>query len=222
MAKGMPRDRYTIDSLYFDTRDFQLYFANEMEMAERFKARIRNYPSAPGGPVFLEIKARDGDIILKTRGPVKREQWRALVENPPVQAPSPAAERFLALKMRHGLRPVLAVRYEREPWVSTIDPYTRVTFDMHIRHQRVENLSLDYEDRLWASNDDAISANVDGPRSPVIVELKFERAVPQWLSRLVAKLNLERRSFSKYGTAIVRAYEPRELRTSPLAGKGGR
>ncbi len=214
MAVDMPRNRYTIDSLYLDTRDFQLYQANNLELPERFKARIRSYPAAPGSKVFLEIKGRNGDIILKTRGPVSRDAWRELVERPPTKVSDPAVERFLALKMRHCLEPVVIVRYEREPWVSTLDRYARVTFDTGIRHQPMEQWCLDTDERRWRPNDAAPPARFNGPKSPTILELKFGRAVPSWLSRVVQRFDLPRRAFSKYGTAIQGIFARPMLRTA--------
>ena len=56
---------YRIRSLYLDTWNMSLYKANDREAPRRFKARVRSYPDAPGGPVFAEIKARVGDVIQR-------------------------------------------------------------------------------------------------------------------------------------------------------------
>jgi len=213
MAEGRPGSCYTIDSLYLDTWDLQLYAANNLELPRRFKARIRSYPAAPGSPAFFEIKGRDGDIILKTRGPVPRDQVAQLLDRPPRTLDNKAVERFLSLRIRHNLEPVAVVRYEREPWISTLDSYARVTFDTHIRHQRMDQWCPEPDERAWRYADSAPSARSKGFLSPVILELKFERAVPSWLSRIVAKFNLDRQAFSKYGTAIKALHSPPELRT---------
>lgn len=214
MCAQRPDHRYTIDSLYLDTTDRQLYASNDLELPRRFKARVRTYPDNADAPAYLEIKARDGDIIYKTRGAVPKEDVAALLEKPPHRVHDPNLERFFSLRLRHNLAPVCLVRYQREAWVSQLDPYTRVTFDTHIRHQRMEQWCLQSDPRQWRSNDAAPLTQNGGVRSPTILELKFERAVPGWLSRLVARWDLDRRAFSKYGTAMKAMLAPPEHRTS--------
>ena len=45
--------RYTIDSLYLDTDDLDLYYANDREQVDRVKVRARAYPAQDHQKVFL-------------------------------------------------------------------------------------------------------------------------------------------------------------------------
>ncbi|MEZ4449583.1 MAG: polyphosphate polymerase domain-containing protein [Nannocystaceae bacterium] len=222
-----PRGRYTIESLYFDTRDLRLFWANDHEVADRVKVRVRGYAGAPASaPIFFEVKRRIGDVIRKTRGRVPRACWTQILADPAAPIPAeiggrdrPAVERFLALCRTMHLRPHTLVRYEREPHFSRIDDYVRVTFDTRIRAQAMDRLSLVAPDRGWRSLDDAVTQRE--LESLLVLELKFTNVVPLWLSHVVERLDLTRRSFSKYGTSI-RAFYQQLAHRRPAARWRGR
>lgn len=195
-----PGGRYTINSLYLDTPTLELYRANGRELHDRFKLRVRDYPPDTHGPVFLEVKRRVGDAIVKTRAAVPRKQWTALIEDPRVPMPGPAVERFVALLHTHQAGPACLVRYEREAWVSQVDGYARVTIDRNIRCQIQERLDLEADPGGWRNVDHAALQQTEDAMT--VVELKFTRAVPRWMVNIVQSLDLLRSAFSKYGTAI--------------------
>ena len=118
-----PAGLYTIRSLYLDTDRLQLFWANERELGDRVKVRIRSYPhAAPQTPVFLEVKRRALDVIAKSRGSVPPQLWRLLVEAPerlptlglPKKAQL-ACERFLSLVHTWHLEP-------KSWWSTTAKP----------------------------------------------------------------------------------------------------
>ncbi len=204
-----PDGTYVIRSLYLDTRDLLLYEANDREAHDRFKVRVRSYPSAtsPYGnaPVFLEIKRRTGDVIRKSRAPVSPHVWQAITRGDAaaLQAlPSrsrPAAEKFMEKVLHYHLEPAELVQYTREAFASKIDIYARVTLDTRIAGQPPIGLTLEANDRRWRP--------VDGPRLigatvHSVLELKFQHEPPRWMSAMVKRLDLYRFSFSKYGYSI--------------------
>jgi hypothetical protein len=205
-GSGRPIGRYWIASLYLDTPDLRLYRANQHEVVDRFKVRVRGYPGSGSDAVFLEVKRRVNDVISKTRGALAGEEWRSLLGEPGrglLGVPSSrraALERFVCLVQRHDLRPTMLVRYEREAWVSLIDAYARVTFDRRVQSQPRDELSLDAAPGHWRSSDDALSQRSSA--SQTILELKFTTAAPRWMMHLVQRFDLFRSSFSKYGTSI--------------------
>jgi hypothetical protein len=206
-AERQVAQRYTIDSLYFDTPTFALFGANEVELLDRFKLRVRHYPQYPEGPVFFETKRRVNDVISKARGRVPRDTWVELLAHPGPHLPDvvrprdrAAVERFLALVHTYHAAPVTLVRYEREPWVSVVDDYARVTFDRHVRSQRVQSLSLSADPRGWRAQDHAVLQK--SAASMTILELKFTTAVPVWMVHIVKRFDLSRRAFSKYATSV--------------------
>jgi hypothetical protein len=206
-AANEPGGRYTIDSLYFDTHDFRFFAANQHELVDRIKLRIRTYPASFDAPVFLEVKRRCNDVISKTRAAVLGAHWQELLRDPMASGLAKlrgtnraAAERFLALLCRHGASPVMLIRYEREAWVSQIDHYARVTFDRRVRSQVQTGLSFEAEPGGWRAVDAPALKSLD---ALTVVELKFTTAVPRWLVAIVQSLNLFRQSFSKYGNSIL-------------------
>lgn len=199
---------YTIRSLYFDTDRYALFWANDREAPDRFKVRVRHYPSTgPGGPVFLEVKRRMQDVIHKSRGLLPGIAWAPLLENPGMLqtlelAPKyrPAVERFLTLMHTYQLKPVMMVEYEREAYFSQVDEYARLTFDLHVRCQPVETLSMECDPTRWRYVDHPYRTRTFDPMT--LLELKFSGAPPLWMARMVHKLELERHTFSKYGYSV--------------------
>lgn len=200
-----------------------LFWANEHEQVDRIKVRVRGYAGVAGSPVFFEVKRRINDVISKSRGKVPRALYSELLADPATPIPATivgrdreAVERFLAIHRRMHLRPLTMVRYEREPYFSRIDDYARVTFDTAIRAQAVSDYSFDLPPRGWRALDDAVTQRTLA--SLIVLELKFTAAVPLWLVNIVGRLDLARRSFSKYGTSIRAHYQQIETRTARYAG----
>jgi len=149
-AAVQPSGRYLIDNCYFDNSSFALYRANVISLVDRYKVRVRAYPPHDDGPLFLEVKSRGNDVISKSRAPVSRDIWASLVAEPfapiPPEISGPqraAVEKFLALVQINHLRPVTLVRYEREPHVSRVDAYARVTIDRSVRNKALTRPSFD-------------------------------------------------------------------------------
>ncbi len=222
-AAASPSHTYTIESLYFDTRDLTLFWANDHEQVDRIKMRVRHYADKPGSPVFLEVKRRINDVIAKTRGRLDPHAWSSLLADPSAPIPPDvvgkdraAIERFVALHRSMHLRPLTLVRYQREPWMSTIDDYARVTFDTWIQAQAVDALTFEPGSGRWRALDDAVLQRTHD--SLVVLELKFTRHVPLWLVNIVRRLGLQRGAYSKYGNSIRAFYQPMDLRVSRLCG----
>ncbi len=199
--------RYVCDTLYCDSHRFDLYRATIENAGVRHKVRMRAYPHAPNSPVFLEIKRRVEETIVKTRVGI-RGDWARVVEECLLDGVPPrdhaAAENFFA--QYHSARigmivPQVMVRYEREPFSSLVDDYARVTFDREISYQPHSELS-------FATNSQWIA--IDGPiemwpveRSNVVMELKFHSvSPPHWMRRIVHGLELRRLAFCKYTRAV--------------------
>lgn len=215
--------RYLIDTLYLDTPDLATYWATIEDRGDRYKLRVRGYPSAPGAPVFLEVKRRVGDTILKTRGAVQGD-WAAVLEP---DGPAPAAPGATAAKHRAAIDnfichyryapmlPTALVRYEREPYASLIDEYARVTFDRSISFQAATELSLASPRAHWMYLDHATAQRGLAPAaSAVLLELKFTTMTPAWMREMVRALELQRVSFCKYSRAIDALRYPPTLRVA--------
>jgi SPX domain protein involved in polyphosphate accumulation len=210
---------YAIRSLYLDTDRYQLYWANEREQRDRFKARIRTYPGKPA-PVFFEIKRRVGDVIVKTRAAVAEPLWKqALADPSSVSLPPPAKkglERFYMLAQTYHLRPRVLVEYDREAYVSVVDNYARLTFDRRVVCQAREVLDLQAGPSRWRAVDHP--AKTLTPEPVCVLELKFERMTPRWMVDLIKRLELVRLSFSKYCYSVDALLLLPASRSARLAG----
>lgn len=208
---------YPIRSHYLDTDRFDLFFANEREQRDRFKARIRSYPGTDA-PVFLEIKRRVGDVILKSRAALREGDWQRVLASPAEAARTERAGviQFVDRVHRFHLRPRLMVEYDREAYESTIDDYARVTFDRRIVCQVKETLGNEVDTRRWRHVDHP--AQTRSIENVCVLELKFERRPPRWMRNMVQSLDLVRLSFSKYCYGVASQLLLPVLRTSSLRG----
>jgi len=201
--------RYITDTLYLDTPRLDSYAATIENAGDRYKLRIRSYPSAgAGGPVFFEVKRRVSESIIKTRGSFAGD-WPRLLDGDAATiaqiAPKHrgAIDNFLCHHRYLPYRPTALVRYEREPYFSLVDDYARVTFDRSLAFQPAGELSVLPAHDRWTYVDDAVSQRSTYARhSVVLLELKFTSVVPHWMRRMVHTLDLQRLSFCKYTRAI--------------------
>lgn len=199
-----PTRRYSITSLYLDTPHLGFFRQWELAAPRRFKLRVRRYGERVGdSPVFLETKIRIGDTTVKKRAVLEPRHWLETARDG--GGKSALEQDFCARRDRYRCQPTLLVRYEREAWKGARDAYARVTFDAHLQYQPCALWSLD-GDGPWLPVDDGVSAGEETPR--VLLELKFERDVPRWMTTVMRSLELERRGFSKYGVGVQKAFSP--------------
>ncbi|MCP4499442.1 MAG: polyphosphate polymerase domain-containing protein [Deltaproteobacteria bacterium] len=194
--------RYPIHSLYFDSPTFAFHKAKNDRQSLRYKLRVRSY--GPDSPVAIaEVKRKKNEVVLKTRSVFDKGDCELSIFV--LDEHSEKAHRdFLALMLRHQAEPKLLVRYEREAWVSVVNPYARVTFDYDLTFQSMDTWNLDGEFALNRPIDDPQSVRAIG--SGAILELKFEEGeAPSWMKVIVQQLSLLRVGFSKYGTGVEHA-----------------
>ncbi len=210
--------RYLTDTLYVDTFGLDVYRATIENERVRAKLRIRTYPETPGAPVFVEVKRRVDDVIVKARAALPAAGWVEILETGDVDRVARAeqrdAEQFFA--HYHGCRrgplvPQVMIRYEREPYTSTLDDYARLTFDRKIEARACSELVFEPGARGWMPVDHPLAMRTGGSRSYVVLELKFAGNAPAWMRRLVKRLELPRLAFSKYARGV------EALHLAPLA-----
>ncbi len=182
---------YGIRSLYLDNDQYALYNISATREQERLKLRVRGYTTG-NGPVKLEVKRRIGDVVNKISQPAPGDTWPAHIRT----------GQFGRLVEELRARPKVLVEYERHALFSTVDDYVRVTFDRHIRVQRVRDWSIVPDPRQWQSIDDPVTQLEED--SLYVMELKFIDRPPAWLRDMVLRFNLTRRGFSKYVRGVKR------------------
>ena len=197
-SEGIPR--YTIRSVYLDSRELRFYYEKMEGALNRRKFRIRAYtrPTARDS-VFLEIKYRDNTQVSKDRTKLTLEYAEALLDRqvqlgeldlPFVERKS--AERFVYYCRLLDLQPVVTVTYDRTAYVGRTDDTVRFTIDVNLRLEDQRNT-----ERLFDAR----------PEEPVplpgaILELKFNRLMPEWMRQLVSRFDIAQESISKYSNCV--------------------
>jgi hypothetical protein len=218
-AAGTPPE-YVVTTLQLDSPDLALYHAIDREAVNRFKLRVRSYDIEDGSPaaarpssgkkdgrLVMEVKRKLAGAIVKTRAGVRRDDWGdELVAGRATRVEFGTEEEhrgyldFARLAAQIGARPVLAVRYAREPYLSTVDRYARVTFDRALCYQMWRQWDFPGDGGRWLSMDSASALR--RTRSCVVLELKTLGQVPVWMVDLVQRFNLVRTNFCKYAMAL--------------------
>jgi len=191
---------YIVNNLYFDTPDLRFYHDTKFRKPTRYKPRVRFYGNKAKDLIWPEIKYRHSSIIWKKRYSLPVEDYPNLfIPREPADAPRNRMfiERFEDLLHWTGARSVLHVRYFREPYVTDLETYGRVTFDRDLCYRLVHgSTGLDYQEKDMMYYDDPVTTmNFE---SPVLLEIKVETRVPFWTVELIRKFNLGQRGFSKY------------------------
>lgn len=202
-------NQYLTDTLYLDTPRMDSYWATMEDSGDRYKLRIRTYPSMGPGPVFFEVKRHVSEVILKTRGAYDGDWVRLLDRTDPeiMATVKPknlkAIDNFICHYRLMPYRPSVLVRYSREPYFSLLDDYARVTFDRSLSYQISNELTLEPEHERWTYVDDAVGQRgLASDRSAVLMELKFTSIVPGWMRDMVTSLDIQRLAFCKYTRSV--------------------
>ena len=205
-ARRRKNGQYTVRSIYFDTQDFYCHWSKIEGLKHRYKIRVRGYNQPkPENILFLEIKKKFEQPILKFRSPFRWKNMEALFRGAPLEDmiishqkfPDALdnARRFFFHVYSKNMRPVNCVIYEREAYESRFpDPQNnlRVTLDKNLRTTAYPSM-LD----LYQEEDLAYVL-----KDHFIMEVKFNRSRPAWVKPLINMLNLIREPASKYCMGI--------------------
>ena len=192
--------RYTLTSLYYDSPDLRCYREKEYGIRFRRKLRIRRYETdesmSDETPVFVEIKQRIDRVTQKRRAVLPYRDALQLCNDRQIPNHAPddnsVIEEVFAFLWQYDLRPARIIRYERQAFIGTAyDVGLRVTFDtslyfnphqLHL-HEQPSGLPL-------------LPANL------VVMEIKVNERIPNWLTEMIAAHNLQMVRVSKYSRSI--------------------
>lgn len=130
------KGKYTIRSLYFDDYNNTAFRSNENGTDVRDKWRLRIY-NQDCSRIRLEHKIKYNEKVHKDYAFVTKEFYEAVLTGKQMEIQYPVQDkvvsRFLFDYFTKGLRPVVIVEYEREPFVFE-EGDVRVTFDENIAY----------------------------------------------------------------------------------------
>lgn len=165
------------ESLYFDTKDFQLYMAHHSGRASRIKIRARKYVESQTS--FLEVKTRSNrGRTLKER--ISITEVRTIIP----------ADQGVFLKSKTLFRPS---ELESKLWSDC----SRITL---IHKDRPERITIDFEIRFRQSDQ-----TVQLPHL-AIIEIKQIRASTSLATRVLRQMGIRQISLSKYCLGVVKLY----------------
>lgn len=188
-----PHGQSTICNIYYDTPDYYLIRHSMEHPVYKEKFRIRSYGCAsPDTPVFIELKKKYRSVVYKRRIQLPDHDAESCMKRNHAFPGDSQIHHEISYfrKFYEALEPAVALFYDREAFYSKTDPNFRITFDENIRY-RTEDFSL----QSPASGEQLL------PPGMVLMEVKTAGALPLWMTHLLTAQNLQKTSFSKYGTA---------------------
>jgi len=185
-ANGNGAGGYVVNSLYFDTSDFDVYHRNGSY--GRCKYRVRRYGDE--ATIFLERK-------LKTKGKVGKRRTRIADPEISFLGETTAAAQwsgywFHRRLLARQLLPQCQISYQRSAWVG-------------MNHDGPVRLTLDRDVRSFPTNDLCVAE--EGSWKPIlngqcILELKFRTTLPELFQGLIAQLKIDPQPISKYRLTV--------------------
>lgn len=188
---------YFIRSLYFDDPFDTALWEKASGTGSRDKFRIRIY-NLSDGAIKLERKHKEGQYIKKDSVPLSRQDCDEIVRGNLEclkHIDSPFAMQFYGIFKANHLRPKVLVDYTREPYVFPSED-VRITFDKNVR------TALRCTDLF---NPHVITYPVWDLRNCMILEVKFNESMPQYVQELLTLDSAQRTAASKY--VFCRQYE---------------
>lgn len=217
-------------STYFDSLNFDMVKHHMSKANSRFKIRTREY--GPNGKLhkadftFLEIKAKHGDICDKFRIKVPREDMETFKKGAPLTATvklakinsnialpelvKRVADINQALELFH-LRPSCETQYTRRAYTdgTVNDAGLRVTFDEGVQYKVLDVVPSQISSDLKKGDSEeqqTLLRMIDNyqPKDHMILEVKHQGSVPDWLTKFLNDNKLQKTQFSKYCYSIAK------------------
>jgi SPX domain protein involved in polyphosphate accumulation len=185
---------YSISNIYYDTEHDTLIRNSLAKPKYREKLRIRAYGIPEhDAKVYVELKKKVFGLVNKRRTALKLNEAYDFVRTGAV----PELKDYMNKQVigeiqyflqRYDLQPKVYLAYERIALFCKNNRDLRITFDTNIRSRRYD-LRLedgDYGEELMS-------------RGQWLMEVKAEKTIPVWLSKMLSEHRMFRTSFSKYG-----------------------
>ncbi|MBR4080137.1 MAG: VTC domain-containing protein [Christensenellaceae bacterium] len=189
--------QYYIRSLYLDDI-YNTAVAEKMSGVQfRHKYRIRIYDFKKTF-IRFEKKIKNGPFIAKDSFPMTYDEYLAFVRGDIeflLHKPEPLAKEVYLAVRQTGLKPVVVVDYEREPFVMNYETI-RITFDKNLRSG----------DPTWDIFDKSLPRASMYDKGIVVMEVKYNKALPDYIANLINGISgLQGSAISKY--IICRQYD---------------
>lgn len=186
---GDAYDAYHIRSLYFDDAMSSASFDKYSGVKDRAKYRIRMY-GLNERALYLERKRKIGDLIAKDGQRITRRLAEQLMTGDPTgleKLPDPLFHDMFVQMRLNLLRPVVIVDYHRQAYTHPAE-HVRITFDRDVRSGG-SRLDL---------FDGALPTIPVLEAGSMILEVKYDRFLPDFIPPLLSSIPADRSAISKY------------------------
>lgn len=202
------KKEYMVRSIYLDSPNMLTYYQKLDGHKERLKFRVRGYnEKLENSVVFMEIKRKNIDQVWKDRIKILyRDVENFISTNDYTLLPNYSSSvlhensgirSFLYYYNLHQLTPSVLITYDREAFECIFGSGLRITFDKNIKSKSVKNYSELFTDKnLIASL-----------KEYFVLEIKFQKAIPNWLPGALNKFDVFRDSASKYVMGIESTFQ---------------
>ncbi len=201
-ASRQPGNEYTVRSIYFDNKNFDMYHSKIDHLAHRLKVRLRGYNQGDGNSnVVCEIKRKYEGPIIKNRATLQYKIVSEIFHGVDLNSVLPVTDdsinirKFFYQIFANSLQPVVNVIYEREAYESRIidaENGIRLSIDKNLRSVPYPGL-----DELFIERDLKYVME-----DHFILEVKFNNYCPAWIKPILADLQLVKGPASKYVMGI--------------------
>ncbi len=189
---------YRVVSLYYDSPDFVCFVEKLDGIKFRRKMRIRLYNECDD-EAFLEIKQRIDRTIQKRRVKDNLNDIMKYLDpkngDERIMIPDRVYGEALFLVHTMQMEPKIMVSYNREAYFSIYEPGLRITVDKNLRYRKYRG------EFTFHSGGERFFF----PPYEVILEVKFNDVIPDWLCSCLNSFNLVQSRISKYCEAINKA-----------------
>ncbi len=179
---------YFIRSLYFDDVYDNAYYEKMDGLEKREKYRIRIY-NLDSSFIRLERKEKNRDLTYKVQEKITKKQCLKFLDGDFEEEGGKSAllSEFLLKQKLFQLRPAVIVDYKRLAYTYPIED-TRITFDEEIRSGKFNHNLFDKDILLFP---------VLEP-DEVVLEVKFNDAIPSHLACIINTVPTVRQAVSKF------------------------
>jgi hypothetical protein len=180
---------YTIRSMYFD--DYRNTCASDKEDGVRIRSkyRVRIY-NGSDTKISLEKKSKFDNYTSKSSAPLSREEYERILKGEYGFLSFKQNQTCMDLFCAHNtrlMRPKLIVDYLREAYYLR-EGNVRITFDKHL-HAGVHSVNM-FDPNLILSS--------VLPRNILILELKYDEFLPEFVKRILKGQPKDHCAISKY------------------------
>lgn len=190
---SLNKEGYHIRSLYFDNITNDNYFDKISGVENRKKYRIRIY-NLNQDPIKLEIKRKFNNIIFKKSMIINKDDAKAIIHSNYevlLKYSNTVAKNIYYAFTKELYKPVVIIDYYRKAFYYDLNNI-RITFDMKLNKNETDLSNL---------FDNKISLETFLNNKTIILEIKYDNYIPDWIKKLLQTPRFKRCAISKYTLA---------------------